>query len=663
MNKTTRLLMIRLLVIAFAVESIICNFSAWKSLFYRDRRFYDNMEITGGERTEDRYLVPDGVLTLRIEDMHMNVHDLFFACGFSESGAPVSYTVSLTDGGNYYPYPLPEQVLMPTVPKSYYTELYPAGQVDSVTVEFTVPAGSTVTVHGIGVNARIPFSFSLGRFLVILGTLCLFAFAARPALWQQYPCAGTLRQRIMTAAAVVLLIGAAFCLSRINPRCVDSPWPHHRQYQELAQSLAKGQFYLDAQPSEELMQVENPYDTIYLQANQIDYLADYVYYEGKYYVYFGIVPELLLYLPAYLLTGQHMANYMAVFLFYSGFIAAVFVLCGEIIKKWFPRTPYFLYLALCVLTVCCGNYLFIIARPDLYDTPIMAANMFTVWGLALWIKGTRTEPAARRKFLFALGSLCMALVAGCRPQMLLFSFLAFPLLWKEYRKKPGDVLSICLPYVFTAALIMYYNAARFESPFDFGASYSLTSNDMTKRSFHLEQALLGLWHYIFRPPVLTSDFPFLQGVQIRSASYMGRLNSEYTYGGILAGNVFLWILFSARQAKKTLREKNLCALTGISAAVSVILIVVDVTYAGILQRYMDDMVWGFWFAAILLALVWIEKASESGRLRAISVSLAVVCLLQAVYGFGILFGTGDTGTNLQICNPGLYYHVQDLLRF
>lgn len=60
---------------------------------------------------------------------------------------------------------------------------------------------------------------------------------------------------------------------------------------------------------------ENPYDTIALQAAGIGYRADYAYHNGKYYVYFGIVPVLLLYLPYYLLTGGALQNYVAVFVF------------------------------------------------------------------------------------------------------------------------------------------------------------------------------------------------------------------------------------------------------------------------------------------------------------------------------------------------------------
>ena len=667
MNKTKWIPFLRLIVGALIIELIVCNFSGWKSLFYRDRIVFDNVGIEGGEAISEgsnQYLVPDGILTLYIDDVNMTLHNLFPAVDFSES-APVSYTVSLTDEGNYYDYYLPEQILIPGIPRSFYTNVYPAGKVKSIAVQLAVPAGSTVTVSGVCANARIPFLFSPMRFLLILGIFLLFYYLIRTDKWQTQVCRGTKRQLITTAVVIILLIGMAWKLAHVNPICVTPPWPHHRQYQELAEVMAEGHFYLNTVPSEGLLNAENPYDTIYLQANGINYLADYAYHDGKYYVYFGVVPELLLYLPVYLLTGEHLSNYMAVFLFYCGFILAVFALYREVIRRWFDRTPYFIYLMLCTLTVCCGNYLFIIARPDLYDTPIMAANMFTVAGLWLWLKGKNSESSKGRICCLLLGSLCMALVAGCRPQMLLFSALAIPLFWKDIitKKSVRDGASICIPYLFVAVGIMYYNAARFGSPFDFGATYSLTSNDMTKRSFNLSQTLLGLWHYLFRPPVVTSDFPFLQGIQITSASYMGRLNAEYTYGGILAGNAFLWILFSARRSKALLREKGLYLIAMISIAVTVILSVVDVTGAGILQRYMVDIIWGIWFAGVLLMLAWIERAADKGTLKTVALFLIAVCLLQAAYGFGVVFGNGDLSVNVRTSNPELYYYLRELVKF
>ena len=686
MNKNKWIPFFRLIAGALIIELVICNFSGWKSLLYRDRVVFEKIGVEGGaviSEDSSQYFVPDGTLTLYIDDIDMTVHNLFMAVDFPES-TPVTYTVSLTDEGNYYPYYLPEQVLMPGIPRSFYTNVYPAGKVHSVAIQFTVPAESTVMVSGICANARVPFLISPVRFLFVLGVVFLFYYLLRTDKWQAQICRDTKQQRIITAALIVILMAMSWSLAHINPICITSPWPHHKQYQELAEVMAEGHFDLSVEASEGLLNAENPYDTIYLQANGIHYLADYAYYEGKYYVYFGVVPELLLFLPKYILTGNHMPNYMAVFLFFCGFILAIFALYREMVRRWFGRTPYFLYLMLCTMTVCCGNYLFVIARPDLYDTPIIAANMFTVAGLWLWLKGKYARPGKGRIICLFLGSLCMALVAGCRPQMLLFSFLTIPLLGTELipwlrrtdsdnkdvpvqsllnRKTVTDALSICLPYLFVAAGIMYYNAARFGSPFDFGATYSLTSNDMTKRSFNLNQTLLGLWHYLFRPPVIESDFPFLQGIQIASASYMGKLNAEYTYGGLLACNAFLWIIFSVRRGKKMLKEKGIYILTILSAAFTVILCIVDVTGAGILQRYMVDMIWGIWFAAILLMLAWIERAADAGTLKTAALFLAVVCLLQAVYGFGVVLGNGDLSVNVRISNPELYYYLRELVRF
>lgn len=657
---------------ALLAETAVCNFSAWKSLLYRDRIVYEQVDVEGGTETaegSDEYIAGEEGLTVRVPSVDKTVRNLFFALDIPGSD-PVPYTVTLTDEGNYYPYALPEQVLIPGMERTFYTNLYPSGKVGELSVQFMVPEGSAVKINAVCTNAHIPFVFSPLRFLVILAVLLLLYETGNVKL-RETVCGRTKGQKAVTALVILLLMAAAWKLCHINPVCINAPWPHHKQYQELAEAMAEGHFYLEMEPSEGLLQAPNPYDTIYLQANGIDYRADYAYFEGRYYVYFGVVPELLLYLPCYLLTGHHLPNYMAVFLFYCGFIAAVFALLWEAVKRWFPRTPFYGYLLAGTLTVMSGNYLFVIARPDLYDTPIMAANMFTAAGLWLWIKGKYEEKGNRRKVWYGLGSLCMALVAGCRPQMLLFSFLAVPLFWDEVIKrrelfsKKGvwDTVWICLPYVLTAAGLMYYNGIRFGSPFDFGATYSLTSNDMTKRGFHLHQALLGLWHYFLKPPVVDSDFPFLQGIQIASGSYMGKLNAEYTYGGMLAGNVFLWFLFYLNRGKAKLKEKGVYVFIWVNLALSVVISLVDVTGAGILQRYMVDMIWGIWLAAVLVLFGWLEDAGENGKERRAVRILALVFLAQAAYGICVVLGNGDLSVNVRTSNPEVYYGVKNLLQF
>ena len=58
---------------------------------------------------------------------------------------------------------------------------------------------------------------------------------------------------------------------------------------------------------QEFLQLENPYDALNRDSDLInrdeDYLWDAAYYNGKFYVYFGILPVLVIFLPFYLITG------------------------------------------------------------------------------------------------------------------------------------------------------------------------------------------------------------------------------------------------------------------------------------------------------------------------------------------------------------------------
>ena len=73
----------------------------------------------------------------------------------------------------------------------------------------------------------------------------------------------------------------------------------------------KGKLYLNEEPPDTVKNMENPYDTLlrdYLcNESGESYYVDYAYYNGKYYVYFGALPVLLLFLPYYIITGTHLS--------------------------------------------------------------------------------------------------------------------------------------------------------------------------------------------------------------------------------------------------------------------------------------------------------------------------------------------------------------------
>ena len=77
-------------------------------------------------------------------------------------------------------------------------------------------------------------------------------------------------------------------------------------------------------------------------------------------------------------------------------------------------------------------YLFV--RPYIYEYAIVCGISLLMLALWFWLSAANTAVERRGALLakLALGSLCMALVAGCRPQMELFAMLALPIFWQRY---------------------------------------------------------------------------------------------------------------------------------------------------------------------------------------------------------------------------------------
>ncbi|MDO4364312.1 MAG: hypothetical protein Q4C99_07265, partial [Clostridia bacterium] len=123
-----------------------------------------------------------------------------------------------------------------------------------------------------------------------------------------------------------------------------------QQYAELAKAMAHGQLYLDEQPPQWLVDMDNPYDKgareeLQKQTGE-EYLFDVAYYEGHYYVYFGVVPILLFYLPFYLLTGSSFPTAIGVLLAAIAFLLGITALLDRFARYHFKRVSLGLFLLL-----------------------------------------------------------------------------------------------------------------------------------------------------------------------------------------------------------------------------------------------------------------------------------------------------------------------------
>lgn len=652
------------LIISLLVEVLLFNFSSMRSLGNEQTNLTEKLYIENSE--------------VRIDNIDLNIRNLYIDTPVQEN-LPIEFKVWSTDEGDYFEYPLGSGTLSASAPASKYVNVYGYGNTKSLVVYFEGANKPDFSDLRIIANVKRPLFFNIWRVVLLFGAFCFF-YTLRltgEAIRIQIAFDKNKRfyriQKVMTLVFMLLWIVLGLYWSSSHTLFNEASKPHHQQYKELAQVLAKGQVYLDYEPSEGLKNAPNPYDTIYLQANGIDYRGDYAYYDGHYYVYFGIVPELLLYLPVYLLTGKGLPNHYAVFIFYALFTVGTFLLYREILRRFFDRVPYVCYILVSSFSVACVPIAYLFFTADLYSVPIMGAMAFTVWGLYLWMKTDviPNEKKGLKVLSLGLGSLSMALVAGCRPQMLLFSFLAIPLLWKTARKDRnlfsknsiGRTLAFTLPYVAVAILVMWYNYARFGNAFDFGATYSLTNNDMNHRGIVLERMITGLGTFLFQIPSFDGRFPFLHS-SVLGFDYFGRVISEHFFGGLIVSNILTWPLLLIYFYRKEISLKKLWPLFGILLGSSLIIGLVDANEAGVLQRYASDMSLGIVICASLMLFMLLNFSVKlEGREYSLIVGFVRVgFVIELLYSFLVIVNT-EAGITLREYNPELFYRIAMMFRF
>jgi len=648
-----------LAVFVLLAEVVFFNFSTWKTLGC------EPIVLAQDVCTDEK-----GVYTTGFAEIHENVKNVNVDLRV-ERYDKAEVTVSLTDAGDYYAYEMPTYTVTNGVKGCGYQNIYPFGEVNTLQVTVTVPEGTEAAIESIVLNAVRPFRFKVLRVVALFGIAAFgYMVVAHTGYGKELCKRKDKRQRGIITGAVLGLVVIAGLLSVSNPICVNSPWPHHRQYQELARALKDGTVVIAEEPDAALIAKENPYDTSALLAEGIPFKMDYAYYDGHYYAYFGIVPELLFYLPYHLITGRDLQNYMVIFALYCGLLIGVFGSLWELVHRFAKKVPFLVYLMTAVSISLMPHYVFVVARPDIYNVPVMAGNAFIWLGAYCWLRtGSGCCRPKCRALWYGLGAFFVAAVMGCRPQMILYGIVLFAVLllpdiwknrknWKQYSK---EILAFCVPVLIVGIVVFWYNYARFGSGLSFGASYSLTSNDMNNRGFNFSRILYGLYAFILQPPVINAEYPFLQSAELE-CSYMGKHICEFSYGGMLwVYPLVISLLYVALGGWKKLTKQQKGFIGGL-CAVSFIVAAFDITAAGILQRYMCDMAFGFALAAVFVIMLLVDKYNGSE----LSVWIVKGSYLCVCVGLIISFLTVITSADsicLQNYNPKLFYQIAEYFKF
>lgn len=465
----------------------------------------------------------------------------------------------------------------------------------------------------------------------------------------------TMAAGILACAAIAVYALWYASVGRFSPLL-----PVDNAYIALGESFLQGQLSLLTKPNPEFMALPDPYDP----ARRIgEFLWDASYYEGKYYLYWGPVPALA-FAAVEGVTQVRPSGALLVVLCYMGLPIILTIILYRLRKYFFPHAPGF-SIGLCTLMGFINlPFLFLLARPAVYETSIIVGQFFLFLGLLGWVMYITNTGAAR--WLIMTG-LSWGLAIGSRHNLAISIsiYLVFVLVQilrdgngREMQRRMALLLS---PLALCMVGLGIYNFARFGNPFEIGVNYQLSLPVDSDGFFSRAYILSNLFVYLFYPMTTSESFPFV----------LSTLPANGQFDEVVAGLVFstpgvmlvalaIPSFFLSGKPVDTLQDiptdRSLKSFFFMVMAAICVQFLFLTMFFFAAMRYMAD----FYLQLVLeiwLLVWWLDGSLQPNlRLRA-ALWLVVTALVFWTVGIGF-FGSFDIPPqSLRAWNPDLYIRI------
>lgn len=435
---------------------------------------------------------------------------------------------------------------------------------------------------------------------------------------------------------------------------------------EFVDALASGTVSLIEKPSQELINMENPYD--YSQRENIEFKWDVAYYKGEYYEYFGILPAIVLLVPLKILFNINISSAVATFFFIILAIPFACELIFEIAKRYFKTIKCNILVLLTIFFLFGSRLLWIAARPFFYELVIASGFLMIMIGILYVIKSNLFDSCKIDYKKLFVGCSTLALAVACRPTLLFVSLLILPRLIKvlvdiiknmkvEKKSIIKFVLAVVVPYMLVGVGLMIYNYVRFENPFEFGANYQLTVTDCSKMTFSIQRALMGLNTLLFNVPKFDCNFPYVS-VECSMSEYRGIFYLSAFGGGILFANILPLVILGLPFMKKDMKKnEGLYKYILSLILIGCFLIMIETSFAGIAGRYMLDFAWMFNLATVLIVMFMHSEYCPNEKCEKIFINLLLFSVIICIF-INFQFALIGEEENFMRFNTEGYYRLK-----
>lgn len=290
-------------------------------------------------------------------------------------------------------------------------------------------------------------------------------------------------------------------------------------YALLASSFRQGELSLSLRPDPALLALENPYDPATRQGIKVP--LDLSLYNGRFYLYWGAAPSLLL-TPVKMLFHGQVPDVYLLFVFVCGIFLSQFLLVMHLWERFFPAIPKWMVILSIFVTGFVSPTVWLLTRPKIYEAAIAGGQFFFIAGVFLAFTALDHQDPSRWRFVLA--GIFWSLAVGTR-SVLIFPviFMTFTVIAWVYKLYGRSLLKLItgliplgVPLALGAIAFAWYNWARFGSISETGFNYAMAGPYLQE---HLNELFLpayifqNLYNYLLHPFIVEGSFPFLYAVR------------------------------------------------------------------------------------------------------------------------------------------------------
>ena len=408
-------------------------------------------------------------------------------------------------------------------------------------------------------------------------------------------------------------------------------------YDFLGRAFLSGHLYLPVEPSPQLLALPDPYDPRADSSIRLQY-QDMVLYHGRYYLYFGPAPAVLLFTPWRLVTGHDLPESFAGFLLcFCGFLFAVGALM-RILNLAGSRPPSWVVVLLVFGLGLCPSIPFLLNRVFVYEIAIACGYFCLSAAVYCLARAFSAEAGPSQPWLAASG-MAFGMAVASRPHLVLAGAVAAAglLIYFGRRHRIRAAGAFLGAWMLVGAAIAVYNFQRFGNPLEFGFRYQLAGPGQNRVDLSPRNWLSGSYYMLLSRPAFSRVFPWMRMVFRFPFDSAERhpLPADYfvepSVGALWLAPFLLAALFVPRGpggwgGKRAAEARTVLCVSG-AAAAAVLLFLVSTHLAT--HRYEVD----FLPLAVLAALG--NLAIRGGRRPAIYAALAILVIYSATANLAV----------------------------